>query len=72
MEQLKLDITGMSCGHCVSRVRSALQSLPGVEVKSVEIGSANVAYDPGVTSSGTIAAAVTDAGYEARAVSAAA
>ena len=39
---LQLDIDGMSCGSCVSHVRSALASLPGVHVDDVRIGRALV------------------------------
>jgi copper chaperone len=66
VEELKLDITGMSCSHCVARVTAALGKLPGVDVKNVDIGSATVRYDPHTTTAEQIAAAVTDAGYVAR------
>ena len=35
METIKLAITGMTCGHCVSSVRQALESVPGVQVESL-------------------------------------
>ena len=35
-----IHIEGMSCHHCVHAVRRALTSLDGIEVESVEIGSA--------------------------------
>ena len=35
----------MSCGHCVSAVREALEETGGVEVLDVEIGTARVRYD---------------------------
>lgn len=66
MKQLALKISGMSCGHCVGRVTNALSSVAGVEVENVEIGSATVAYDPGVTSAEKISAAVAAAGYNAQ------
>jgi copper chaperone len=65
MNQLTLNISGMSCGHCVGRVKNALKRLLGVEVGKVEIGSATLSYDPALTSPVKIAAAVTDAGYDA-------
>jgi copper chaperone len=37
-----LDIDGMSCGHCVKTVRSALEAVSGVEVVDVQIGSAEI------------------------------
>ena len=41
-----LQITGMSCGHCVRTVEEALQSVDGTEVLGVGVGSAQVRYDP--------------------------
>lgn len=67
VEKLSLAINGMSCGHCVSRVRQTLAATPGVHVDDVSIGSASVSYDAAVTSAATIAAAVSAAGYPARA-----
>lgn len=65
MQKLKIDISGMSCGHCVARVTKALQAL-GVTVESVDIGSAEVGYDPAAISPGAIAQAVASAGYPAQ------
>ena len=45
MPRTKLTIEGMSCGHCVMAVRNALESLPGVGVEDVVIGSAIVTFD---------------------------
>jgi copper chaperone len=66
METIKLAISGMTCGHCVSSVRSALASVPGVQVDDVRIGSAQVHLDGSATSASTDAvfAAVQDAGYD--------
>ena len=65
MTPLALSISGMSCGHCLNAVRRALSDAPGVTVDSVRIGRADVHYDPALTTPEKIAAAVTDAGYEA-------
>jgi len=65
MTPLALSINGMSCGHCLNAVRRALSDTPGVTVDSVRIGRADVQYDPAVTTPDKIAAAVTDAGYDA-------
>jgi copper chaperone len=70
MEKLTLAIDEMSCGHCVARVKQTLASVPGVTVEDVSIGSASVAYDAAATAPETIAAAVSAAGYPARAKSA--
>lgn len=63
MSQLKIGISGMSCGHCVGAVKRALESVDGVKVEQVAIGSAVVDFDPAVTSPARIAQAVSDEGY---------
>lgn len=40
--QIHLEIEGMHCGGCVTRVTAALQRLPGVTVNRVEVGSADI------------------------------
>jgi len=66
MELLTLTIDGMSCGHCVARVRQTLSAAPGVHVSEVSIGSAAVTYDHAATSPEKIASVVQAAGYHAR------
>ncbi len=66
-EHVTLEITGMSCGHCVRAVSDALTKLPGVTVDNVEIGSARVELDPEVASTDVVADAIRLAGYEVRA-----
>lgn len=66
MKKTTLDVSGMSCGHCVHAVREALGALPGVQVDDVRIGSASVSYDEGTTTVSDLVDAVSDAGYEAR------
>lgn len=63
--ETRLHIEGMSCGHCISRVRSTLQQIPGVEVLSLELGSAIVRYDVSATSPDAIARTLTSDGYAA-------
>jgi copper chaperone len=65
MEHTTLTIDGMTCGHCVSAVRQALDGVDGATVESVAVGSATVAYDPARTSPERLAAAVTEEGYAA-------
>jgi copper chaperone len=66
MSTLNLEIEGMSCGHCVSAVTQALRELPGVEVKNVSVGAAQVAYEADKVSPEDIVLAVEDAGYTAQ------
>lgn len=64
MERSTLTIGGMSCEHCVKGVTGALRALDGVEVESVEVGTACVAYDPARVRPERIAEAVREEGYE--------
>jgi copper chaperone CopZ len=66
METLDLDIEGMSCSHCVASVTQALRDLPGVQVKNVSLGAAQVSYEPDKVSPADIVLAVEDAGYTAQ------
>jgi copper chaperone CopZ len=63
---LNLAIEGMHCGACVRRVTSALQSVEGVRVNSVEVGSAKVVFDATETSAQDITAALDRNGFPAR------
>lgn len=68
MEPLTLQIEGMGCGHCVARVEKTLAKLPGVAVRKVNLGSAEVMYDPGRTPFERIRLALDEEGYTARPV----
>ncbi len=66
MATMRLEISGMSCGHCVSAVRTALAALPGVRVERVEVGLAQVSYEPAEIRPEAMAEAVEEAGYAVR------
>jgi copper chaperone len=63
--QINLNVSGMSCGHCVHAVREALGSVPGVKIEDVRIGSASVSFDDVKVTVGDLVDAVSNAGYEA-------
>ena len=63
MTNYTMQITGMSCGHCVQAVRKALESVPGVSVDRVIIGAADVTFDESSTTPAEIQQAVEDEGY---------
>ena len=65
--ELRLSIEGMHCGACVRRVTNALASLDGVQVDSVEVGSAQMKYDGQRISPEKIVAAVDRIGFTAKA-----
>ena len=66
-KNLRLQIDGMTCGHCVNAVTTALSSLPSVKVRDVTIGTADVAFDPDKVSVARILDTVNDEGYMASA-----
>jgi copper chaperone CopZ len=66
---IKLQISGMSCGHCVKAVTDALAAVPGVSrIRSVELDS-GLAVVEGDPDPQNLIAAVRLAGYEARELS---
>jgi copper chaperone CopZ len=64
MTKQVIEIGGMTCGHCMGRVRAALDALPGVTVDRVQVGQATVTFDETATDPATIAQAIEDAGYD--------
>ncbi|MFA5568453.1 MAG: heavy-metal-associated domain-containing protein [Trueperaceae bacterium] len=60
----KLNVTGMTCGHCQNAVKNALEEVTGVEAAQVDLenGTATVT---GVADVSALLAAVQEAGYEA-------
>ena len=68
MEKLteRIAIDGMTCGSCVRHVRQALEGMEGVEVETIEIGSAEVSYDPAEIAREQIIEAIKDEGYGAK------
>ena len=65
MNTQKLNIDGMSCGHCVAQVSAAIKSVAGAELIDVRVGSAEFSHDPPKTSARDVAAAVIAIGYSA-------
>lgn len=64
MQHMTIDISGMSCGGCVSAVRRALGAVGGVEVESVAIGVASVRFDEHRATPGAVLEAIRKAGYQ--------
>ncbi len=63
MDTKTITISGMSCGHCVSAVRKALTGVPGVELRDVQIGRAEVSVESEAALSAA-EQAVDEAGYD--------
>lgn len=57
----------ISCGHCVTRVQSAVGAVEGVERVTADVDTkrVEVAYDGTVTSPAAIRVALDEAGYPA-------
>jgi len=66
-----LEVSGMTCAACSSRVQRALEAAPGVREASVNLmtGSAAVSVDPSATTPDALVQVVRDAGYDAEAAS---
>lgn len=67
MAKATLKVSGMSCGHCVHTVRSALEGTDGVEFVAVDLGKgrAEVEFDESKTTARALAGVVSDEGYMA-------
>ena len=66
MKTVELDLSGMSCGHCVATVQSALLVVEGVQKADVSLADKRAvvqADDP--VDVATLIAAVEQAGYGA-------
>jgi len=68
-ENVTISIEGMHCNHCKAKVENALKAIKGVKKYEVnlETASASVDYVAKKVTPAEIAAAVTDAGFNARA-----
>lgn len=60
---MKIKIDGMSCGHCVSHVKEALEALEGVVKVDVKLEE-NAAYVEGAVSEDKVREAIDEAGYD--------
>ncbi len=64
MKDITLKIEGMSCQHCVMRVKKAIDAVQGVSKAEVVIGQAAVSFDETKTTKEAISSAVEKAGYK--------
>lgn len=62
MRSETLKIEGMSCQHCVMHVKKELSKLD-VNIRDVQIGSADVEYDENRITRDDLKKAVDEAGY---------
>ena len=68
MANVKLWVTGMSCGHCQAKVQQALKGIGGVYSVVVDLtdGEAEVDFDDDALTTQQLIAAVEKAGYGAK------
>ena len=62
MNTVQLQVTGMSCGHCVAAVTKALKSVPGTQDAQVDLASGRATVQ-GNAAPEALAKAVADEGY---------
>ena len=58
----------MSCGHCLNAVNKALAGVPGIMVKSVQIGRAELQVPDAPDAAAQAQAAIEAAGYKVEGV----
>jgi copper chaperone len=63
MKEIILNISSMSCQHCVARVQKAVAMLPGISKLEVAVGKAVVSFDESMVTEGDITQAIEKAGY---------
>ena len=66
MEKVILNVSGMSCGHCVNAVEGSVGALHGVKEVSVQLseGKVEVNFDPSVVTVEAIKDIIDDQGYD--------
>jgi len=64
MAETTIQIDGMSCQHCVMRVKKAIEALAGIKSLSVDIGKATVSFDESQIQRSDIEKAIEKAGYK--------
>lgn len=62
--ETSIKIEGMSCEHCVRRVKKAIDGLPGVLSSDVATGTAKVSFDEAKVKKEEITATIEKAGYK--------
>lgn len=69
MKETTLNVTGMTCNHCVQAVEGALTELSGVERALVDLKANSVAvqYDESAVTVAQMTEAIEDQGYDVEA-----
>lgn len=66
MKQVKLNVQGMSCGHCINSIEGNVGKLKGVESVKVHLneGKVDVTFDSNVVSVKEITDVIEEQGYD--------
>jgi copper ion binding protein len=66
MKELTIPVIGMTCGNCAAHVEKALRGVEGVSDVRVNLegGQATVYFSGDPVAKGTLAEAVSEAGYQ--------
>lgn len=63
MKEALIKVEGMSCQHCIMRVKKAVDSLNGIINSDVQIGLVKVSFDESKIDVDVIEKAIIGAGY---------
>lgn len=68
MENVTLNVSGMTCGHCVKAVEGSVGKLEGVENVKVDLekGQVDVKFDSSVATLDKIKETIDDQGYDVK------
>ncbi len=66
MQQVTLNVTGMSCGHCVKAVEGAVQGVGATGKVDLEQQSVRVDFEESKVSLDAIKAAIEEQGYDVK------
>lgn len=66
MEQKKLNVKGMSCGHCINSIEGNVGKMNGVESVKVDLdkGTVQLSFDPNAVSLKEITDVIEEQGYD--------
>ena len=66
MQNITLNVQGMSCGHCVKAIEGSVSLLAGVNAVNVKLDEAkvDVSFDEGKVSLEQIKETIDDQGYD--------
>lgn len=62
--QKTIKVEGMSCQHCVKRVKNALEVIKGIKSLDVSIGEVTLQFDDSLVDETVIKNAILNAGYK--------